>query len=213
MSKSVLLLAFAAASNSLDTLARLALTQRRRAPKKLPAVGAGECAPAPDALWLVGSFHKTGTVLNQAILSDLARRSAGARMQLLGGPTRTGVAAAARAGYRVLLPPRRRLVRGDLRPAAARHGLRRNLGNVGGNLKARAVDFSWRTMAAQETSSIMAARVDEAPLLRYVGDVRGHAHYALASGEELLVSRQPEAAERGPESTHSPWPRSRTYGT
>lgn len=102
MSKVALLLAFAAASSSLDTLARLALTQRRRAPKKLPAVGAGECAPAPDALWLVGSFHKTGTVLNQAILADLARRSAGARMQLLGGPTRTGVAAAARAGYRVL---------------------------------------------------------------------------------------------------------------
>jgi hypothetical protein len=59
MSKGVLLIAFAAASSSLDTLARLALTQRRRAPKKLPAVGAGECAPAPDALWLVGSFHQT----------------------------------------------------------------------------------------------------------------------------------------------------------
>ena len=33
----------------------------------------------------------------------------------------------------------------------------------------------------------MTVQVDETPLLHYVGDVRGHAHYALASGEELLV--------------------------
>ena len=73
-----------------------------RVPKRPPTPDAGTCAPRASDLWLIGSFHKTGTVLNQKILSSISRRHAAAKLATLGGPGRAQVIDAATSGAKIV---------------------------------------------------------------------------------------------------------------